>query len=50
MLVCVCREIFEEDYKTQEELKSRVMEDDFICGQCQLRYMIDDSTERDNKC
>ena len=41
MLVCVCREIYEEDFETKDQLKERVMEDDFVCGQCQLRYMID---------
>jgi|APFre7841882654_1041346.scaffolds.fasta_scaffold09036_3 hypothetical protein len=40
MLVCVCREIYEEDFKTPQELKDRIMEDDFCCGQCQLRYML----------
>lgn len=39
MLVCICRVIYEEDFETKEQLKDRVMEDDFHCGQCQLRYM-----------
>lgn len=41
MLVCICRSIYEEDFENTECLKQRIMEDDFICGQCQLRYMID---------
>lgn len=39
MLVCICRVIYEEDFETKEQLKARIMEDDFHCGQCQLRYM-----------
>ena len=45
MIVCLCRAIYEEDFETPEELKNRVMEEDFVCGQCQLRYMLANSKD-----
>ena len=41
MIACVCRNIQESDYSSEQELKSRVMESDFKCGLCQLRYELD---------
>jgi hypothetical protein len=40
MVVCKCRDIREEDYPTEAELKERIMQTDFNCGQCQIRYMM----------
>jgi len=38
-LACLCRKIDEDAYPTEAELKARILQDDFQCGQCQLRYM-----------
>jgi hypothetical protein len=38
MIVCICRKIYEEDFETKKELKDRILENDFKCGQCQLYY------------
>ncbi len=38
MVVCKCRNIREEDYPTEEALQERIMQPDFHCGQCQIRY------------
>jgi hypothetical protein len=38
-LACLCRKIDEDDFSDEAALKARVMQDDFVCGQCQLRYM-----------
>ena len=38
-LACLCRRIDEDDFPSEEALKARILEDDFNCGQCQLRYM-----------
>ena len=35
MIICVCRNIKESDYKTIEELIQRIMQLDHNCGQCQ---------------
>ena len=35
MIICVCRNIKESDYQTQEELIQRIMELDHNCGKCQ---------------
>jgi hypothetical protein len=35
MVICVCRNIKESDFKTREELIQRIMELDHNCGQCQ---------------
>jgi hypothetical protein len=39
MIVCVCRNIRESEYSSEEELKARIMQSDFKCGQCQLYYL-----------
>ena len=38
-LACLCRKIDEDAFTTEAELKARILRDDFVCGQCQLRYM-----------
>ena len=38
--MCKCRDIREEDYPTEEALQERIMQTDFNCGQCQIRYMM----------
>ncbi|CAI8336247.1 MAG: Uncharacterised protein [Gammaproteobacteria bacterium] len=40
MLVCLCRFIDSDDFESDQELEGRVMEEDFHCGQCQIRYLI----------
>lgn len=35
MIICICRNIKDSDYSTNEELIQRVMEQDACCGQCQ---------------
>jgi hypothetical protein len=35
VIVCVCRNIKESDFKTQEEMIERIMQLDYNCGQCQ---------------
>jgi len=39
MIVCICRNIDDKDY-VPEELKKRILQDDFQCGQCQLYYFL----------
>lgn len=41
MIVCICRNIRDSDYDTPEEVRSRVMMDDYVCGTCQLQYTCD---------
>jgi hypothetical protein len=38
-LACLCRVIDEDAFDSEAALKARIMQDDFVCGQCQLRYM-----------
>jgi hypothetical protein len=38
VIVCICRKIYDEDFENEEELKTRIMQEDFKCGQCQLYY------------
>lgn len=38
-LACLCRKIDEDAFASDEALKARILQDDFVCGQCQLRYM-----------
>ena len=40
MLVCLCRFIDSNDFESDQELEERLMEEDFHCGQCQIRYLI----------
>jgi len=40
VVVCKCRDIKEEDYPTEEALRERIMQTDFNCGQCQIRYIM----------
>jgi hypothetical protein len=35
MIICVCRNIRESDFETQEQLIERIMQLDHNCGQCQ---------------
>lgn len=35
VIVCVCRNIKESDFKTKEEMIQRIMQLDHDCGQCQ---------------
>lgn len=41
---CICRCIYSEDYPTELALRTRIMDNDFKCGQCQMRYMLESST------
>ena len=46
MIACICRQIYEADYQTEDELSQRIMQNDFHCGLCQLRYELNDSKEK----
>jgi hypothetical protein len=35
MIICVCRNIKDSDYQSQEQLIERIMQTDHQCGQCQ---------------
>ena len=35
MIICICRNIREADFKTKQEMIERVMQLDHNCGQCQ---------------
>ena len=37
--MCKCRDIRESDFETEQELRERIMQPDFHCGQCQIRFM-----------
>jgi len=39
MIVCTCRRISTNDFSSEEELKGRILQDDFKCGLCQLQYL-----------
>ena len=45
MLVCLCRLIDSDDFKTDDALESRIMDNDFQCGQCQLYYLMSHGSE-----
>lgn len=36
MKVCICRNIWTEDFKTLEDLEDRLYEKDYNCGTCLL--------------
>jgi len=38
MIACVCRNIKDSSYDTLEALKLRIMQDDAVCGKCQVYY------------
>jgi len=38
MIICVCRNIRESDFETQQQLIERIMQLDHNCGQCQEYY------------
>ena len=38
-LACLCRHLDEDDFTDEAALKARILQSDFVCGQCQLRYM-----------
>ena len=40
VLVCLCRLIDSDDFTTDEDLKTRILEDDFQCGQSQIQYLM----------
>ena len=35
VIICVCRNIKESDFETQEQMIERIMQLDHNCGQCQ---------------
>lgn len=41
---CICRSIYSEDYADANSLRLRILDSDFKCGQCQLRYMLDSTS------
>lgn len=38
MKACVCRNISDKDYSTEQELKQRLMQEDACCCMCQEHY------------
>jgi len=42
MIICSCRNISNTNYSSPEELKSRIMQNDFKCGICQTKYIMND--------
>ena len=50
MIACVCRNIDDSDYATEAHLRERIMQDDWSCGLCQLRYELESAPvpERSN--
>ena len=48
MLVCLCRLIDSVDFTTEEDLKTRILEDDFQCGQCQMQYLMQQPSANHN--
>jgi len=46
MVVCICRNIKTSEYKSEEELKQRIMENDFHCGLCQTKYLIEENESK----
>ena len=45
MLVCLCRLIDSDDFKTDDALEARIMDADFQSGQCQLYYLMSHGSE-----
>jgi len=45
MIVCICRNIKSSEYSSEEEIKQRIMQDDFVCGLCQLQYLVKETEE-----
>jgi hypothetical protein len=48
MLVCLCRLIDSDNFTTEEDLKTRLLEDDFQCGQCQMQYLMQQPSANHN--
>ena len=48
MLVCLCRLIDSDDFTNEEDLKTRILEDDFQCGQCQMQYLMQQPSANHN--
>jgi len=49
VIVCDCRKISDSDYDNEEDLKARIMEEDFNCGQCQIKHIFEAQIEADKK-
>jgi hypothetical protein len=47
MIICTCRGIKDDDFKSKKELRNRIMKDDFNCGQCQIKFIIEDEMLED---
>jgi hypothetical protein len=41
MVICSCRDIRDSQYTNREELRARILEDDFCCGTCQDEFLVD---------
>ena len=48
MLVCLCRLIDPDDFTIEQDLKTRILEDDFQCGQCQMQYLMQQPSANHN--
>jgi hypothetical protein len=49
MIVCVCRNIKTSEYTSKEEVKNRIMQNDFVCGLCQLQYLNNQEIKEEDK-
>ena len=49
MIVCSCREISTRQYTTEEALKERIMQNDFKCGICLTKYIIEEQLDNSDQ-
>lgn len=42
MIVCICRNIKTSEYSSEDDLKDRIMKEDFQCGLCQTKYLLEE--------
>lgn len=45
MIVCFCRNISTNDYHDEETLKRRILDNDFNCGLCQTKYLLEEKNK-----
>ena len=41
MVICSCRDIRDSQYTNLEDLRARIIEDDFCCGTCLDEFLVD---------
>jgi hypothetical protein len=45
MIVCICRNIKSSEFSSEEEMRDRIMQNDFQCGLCQTKYLLEKEDE-----